>query len=82
MRRDDMGSRRIRLLTDSQICRLYRDGASRTEISLRSKLLDHEVCAVLRANGLAIRNSVEGQRISKERRNRQKGRLHIAIAPQ
>jgi hypothetical protein len=65
-----MGSRRIRLLTDSQICRLYRDGASRLEISLRSKLLDQEVCAVLRTNGVAIRNSVEGQRISRERRDR------------
>jgi hypothetical protein len=65
-----MGTRRVQMLTDSVICRLYQNGHSRLDIGLKAKLYDPEVCAILRANGIPLRNNAEGQRIARERRNR------------
>jgi hypothetical protein len=70
-----MGTFRKPLLTDSIICRLYADGMSRAEIGWRAKIYDHEILIILRRNGIAIRNSVEGQVISRARRERLRARL-------
>jgi hypothetical protein len=70
-----MGTFRKPLLSDSVICRLYKEGMCRAEIGWRARLYDHEICDVLRRNGVAIRNSVEGQKISRARREALKARM-------
>jgi hypothetical protein len=70
-----MGTLRKPLLTDSIICRLYAEGMSRCEIGWRARIYDSEILVILRRNGVAIRNSVEGQIISRARRERLRARL-------
>lgn len=69
-----MGTLRIQRLSDAVICQLYRDGWSRHDIGLRAKRCDHEVVAILRTHSVTIRNTVEGQTVARERRQRSVGK--------
>lgn len=64
----DLGSIRRRMLSDSQICSLYQQGFSRTEIGWRARMYDSEILVVLRENGVALRSSTESQAMARARR--------------
>lgn len=63
-----MGSIRRRQLSDLQICSLYQQGFSRTEIGWRAKMYDSEILVVLRENGVALRSSSESAAMARARR--------------
>lgn len=59
-------------ISDSEICRRYREGAPRDELILLSGLPDNRVVEVLRRNGVPLRNDAEWRRIAIENRQRWK----------
>lgn len=63
-----MGTFRKILLSELQVCKLYAEGFSRTEIGWRAGLYDAEVMAILRANGVALRSSSESAAMARARR--------------
>jgi hypothetical protein len=63
-----MGSRRKRMLSDMEICALYQQGFSRTEIGWRAKMYDSEILVVLRANGVQLRSATESAAMARSRR--------------
>lgn len=64
----DLGTFRVRQLSDSQICQLYQQGLSRTEIGWRAKMYDAEIMVVLRENGIALRSHTESAAMARARR--------------
>lgn len=65
-----MGTRRTQVISDSLICRLYRDGLSRTEIGWRAHLYDKEVRDILTTNGIPLRSAAESHALARARRLR------------
>lgn len=63
-----MGSLRRPRLSESEICRLYRAGMSRYDICLRANMVDHELLAVLRTNGIPLRSDAEWRAIAEANR--------------
>lgn len=72
-----MGSLRHARLSDSQICQLYRNGASRDEVGMRAGLVDREVCDILRQNGVPLRNDAEAAAIAVRSRARWKSTMRM-----
>lgn len=70
-----MGSIRKQLISDLELCRLYAEGFSRTELGWRSRLHDAEVRAILERNGVPLRTSADSQALARARRLRLKAQL-------
>lgn len=63
-----MGTIRKQLISDMEVCRLYREGFSRTEIGWRARLYDAEVRAILARNGVPLRTPADSQAMARSRR--------------
>jgi len=63
-----VGSFRKRMLSDMEICQLYQQGFSRSEIGWRARLYDSEILVVLRENGVQLRSSGESRALGYARR--------------
>jgi hypothetical protein len=72
-----VGSFRKPRLSESVICRDYRAGAARDLVAMRAGLTDAEVCAVLRRNGVALRNDAEAALIAVRNRAKHKSTLRM-----
>lgn len=74
-----MGSRRVPLLADSAVCRLYREGESRFVLCMRAGMTDYELVACLRRNGVALRDDAEARDLARKSRARWKSTLRMRI---
>ena len=74
-----MGTWRRQRIPDSEIVSRYLAGEGRVAIGIRAKLWDHEVVAVLQANGVTLRTMKEAAALAGEQRRergiRKKARL-------
>lgn len=73
-----MGSFRIPRLSEMEVCKLYAEGFSRTEIGWRGRLYDAEVLAILQANGVPLRSHADARALSAARRERTRARMRAA----
>jgi len=70
-----MGSFRIPRLSEMEICKLYSEGFSRTELGWRSRQYDREIIEILQRNGVPLRTSADSQALARARRLRLKAQL-------
>ena len=70
---------RRQLISDSELCRRYRDGAPRDELVARSGLPDYAVVEVLRKNGEALRCDEEWRRLAVQNRMRWKSTERLKV---
>jgi hypothetical protein len=74
-----MGSRRTPLLSDSAVCRLYRDGESRFVLCMRAGLTNYELTACLRRNGIPLRDDAEARELAAKSRARWKSTMRMRV---
>jgi hypothetical protein len=70
-----VGSFRTARLSEMEVCRLYVEGFSRTEIGWRSRQYDREIIEILQRNGVPLRTSTDSQALARARRLRRKEQL-------
>lgn len=58
-----------------EVCKLYAEGFSRTEIGWRGRLYDAEVLAILQRNGVQLRSHADARALSAARRERTRERM-------
>jgi hypothetical protein len=72
-----MGTLHRARLSDLQICLEYRNGAARDLLTMRSGLHDALLCAVLRRNGVALRDDAEARALAVRSRQKHKSTLRM-----
>lgn len=65
-----MGTFREPKLSESAMCSLYTGGLARYDICLRAGILDRELVAILKRNGVPLRGDREFRRLAVESRAR------------
>lgn len=72
-----MGTFRRPKLSDSSICRLYREGEARFTLCMLAGITDYELAACLKRNGVAIRTDAEWKAIARASRARWKSNARM-----
>lgn len=74
-----MGSRRTPRLSDSAVCRLYAGGEARFTLGMRAGLTDYELVALLRRNGIPLRDDAEARELATKSRARWKSTMRMRV---